>query len=782
MERTAALFVLFSVLVMASTHTVRVYSHGSEGTPGLQQFLCGSSTDLNNTTLLLSTAGTHIISPGPLCLLQYVHNLTIKADTLSGKPAIIQCRMNPLVQNTTEENLTFLSLVGITLSNIVFTGCGNFLIDSEASSNQFNAPAIQLTNVSNVILHNTSIGLPTNALSPSLRTCFCRQNWTASGRQQLCLADTISMTTYPGRSISVNVAVVDTASNAPVFSGIEVTSNFTSLQTPLGRQCTPITVPFLSNTTDGMVTISIAVADNAPSSFINVTVVDCPLGSEFNLTQKQCTCSPLIEDRAELTCNITDGTVRISGQNWLGLKDGVLAFTDLCPIGYCAFVARIGAFKLNVTDICDNNRTGIQCGRCKDGFSSTLGTDTTCYECSNLWLLTIPLFLITGVALVLVLFLLRLTISAGTINGIIFNVNIFVALDVASYSRLPVLLRPLYIGVNLLALSLGFPLCFHSDMTELEKAFLNFLFPSYLFCIVIAIIVVSRYSSWLSKHTAESSVQVLATLVFLSYASLLSAIIKIFNQNVVERNNDTSLAVWFDDGNVTYLQNPTHIVLFVLALLVYFGLVLPYTVLITAGPFMYRFKIINKFRVFLDAHYGPYKDRYRFWFGVRLWIIQLVFVAGTTLRFQFSVSLIVVLSVLIPFIVIEALIKPYRHRLQNWFDTILLLIFTLVITIAAGLIQFFALSLVFQNVAITALTLPPLVAMAMVLCYHLRLACCPKYQLPRIHKKQQYTPPQIPKQSTVLRNYTTTEVSVSTDEDGARLRESLLEDKTSTYM
>ena len=429
-------------------------------------------------------------------------------------------------------------------------------------------------------------------------------------------------------------------------------------------------------------------------------------------------------------CNISDGTLKLLEQNWLGLVDGVVAFGETCFVGYCIDVPEVGTFTLNVTDLCANNRTGTLCGRCVDGLSSTLGSDVVCQQCSNLWLLTIPLFMIAGVVLVVTLFLLRLTISMGTINGVIFNANLFVAINLVPYNQLPVFLKFPYVGINFLSLGLGFPLCFHSNMGELEKAFLNFLFPIYLFLIVGIIIVVCRYSSRLSKLTANSSVQVLATLVFLSYASLLGAVFKIIRYNgiVVLNASETTRFVWSDDGNVTYLQHPTHIVLFLLALLVYLGMVLPYTVLITAAPFMYRFKIINKFRAFLDAHYGPYKDRYRFWFGVRLWTIQLIFLVSATLRFLYPAMLLVMQIVLTVLVVAEAYVKPYKSNKLNLLDTVLVLAFTLVV--AAANVSFIALSdsIAFPIAITTCIFVPPISASVGILCYHLKLACCPKYQ------------------------------------------------------
>ena len=73
--------------------------------------------------------------------------------------------------------------------------------------------------------------------------------------------------------------------------------------------------------------------------------------------------------------------------------------------------------------LCQHHRTGVLCGGCEDGYSLVLGPDE-CQICnSNLWLLMILLFAVSGIVLVTVLFCLRMTISSQLFGGIIFCFN-----------------------------------------------------------------------------------------------------------------------------------------------------------------------------------------------------------------------------------------------------------------------------------------------------------------------------------------------------------------------
>ena len=87
------------------------------------------------------------------------------------------------------------------------------------------------------------------------------------------------------------------------------------------------------------------------------------------------------------------------------------------------------------------------------------------------------------------------------------------------------------------------------------------------------------------------------------------------------------------------------------------------------------------------------------------------------------------------FVVFEALIKPYKKTWLNWFDSVLILFFTLIIAITNILSEVIPTSLVFQNAVIICATVPPLLATLGIFCYHLKLACCPKYQLLKFLKK-----------------------------------------------
>ena len=77
-----------------------------------------------------------------------------------------------------------------------------------------------------------------------------------------------------------------------------------------------------------------------------------------------------------------------------------------------------------------------------------------------------------------------------------------------------------------------------------------------------AIIVVSHYSTCISKLCGKNIVQVLATLFLLSYTKLLRLVIDVVTFTRIKYPNGYVKAVWLYDGNIDYLKGK-HVPLFI---------------------------------------------------------------------------------------------------------------------------------------------------------------------------------------------------------------------------
>ena len=226
------------------------------------------------------------------------------------------------------------------------------------------------------------------------------------------------------------------------------------------------------------------------------------------------------------------------------------------------------------------------------------------------------------------------------------------------------------IFVSLMNLNLGFPLCFYDGMTTAIKPGLQFIFPVYMWTIVIMFIVLSWYSTRVSNQTAASSVQVLATLIHLSFSKLLITSIDILVYARIKTGNNDTITVWYGDGSVVYLQDKEHIILFTIAIVTLVLFVLPYIIIVTFGNYILRCKRLHHFRSFIESFHGPYKHILGYWFGVRILVVVYIYIVFITLR-GIDVSLMLFLHVIIviPLALLQTYVKPFRHNGLNWVDS-----------------------------------------------------------------------------------------------------------------
>ena len=201
-------------------------------------------------------------------------------------------------------------------------------------------------------------------------------------------------------------------------------------------------------------------------------------------------------------------------------------------------------------------------------------------------------------------------------------------------------------------------------MDAYTKAWLQFVFPFYVWALVGMIIVGSHYSGRVAKAFGNNPIAVLATLFLLSYAKILRSVIAALSHTSLEYPNNTKIAVWLHNGNLTYLSSK-HTPLFIAAMVCMIFLFLPYTSLLIIGQFLQAksslriFSWISspKVKPLLDAYHAPYADKHRYWTGLLLLVrLILYLVSAVNALGDPSVNLLLLLlyySYLQPYLVLE---------------------------------------------------------------------------------------------------------------------------------
>ena len=276
-----------------------------------------------------------------------------------------------------------------------------------------------------------------------------------------------------------------------------------------------------------------------------------------------------------------------------------------------------------------------------------------------------------GLTLVCVIKVFNLTVSEGAINGLIFYANIVGANQTTFLPQGET--NVLTVFIAWLNLDFGFQTCFFKGFNSYWKTWLQFVFPAYVWIIVVLIIVLSHYISLAARIFGSNSVPILATLFLLSYAKLLCTIITALSFTFLEYPNGSRVALWTSDGNIQYFS-PEHAPLFLVAMAVLLLLWLPYTVLLLFVQCLHQkhtnHKVllwVTKLKPFFDAYFG------RYWVGAMLLIrvtLLLTFAANPTSAPR--VNLLAIASTSLIILMYEASVgnvykKLYLTLLENSF-------------------------------------------------------------------------------------------------------------------
>ena len=535
-------------------------------------------------------------------------------------------------------------------------------------------------NMSRIVLYNKSESA-TNISSQAEQIKFCQDG-------NIIMNSYRYISLYPGEQFNVElVALGQTGFPVPttIFNenSYEI-SLFPSSQSITGA-CYNLSLQLYSSVNNTYTSFDLY-PQNPCQGLINGLTLDifiepCPLG--FELSENQlCSCNKKLLKFTQ-KCSIDTSTVSIEREKndfWIFQMDlDVLVIHEFrCPLDYCT------SSLLNVTLSdpsvqCDFNRTGIVCGQCRKNFSLVLGS-LHCIPCNNNYTALILLFMIAGVALITITFLFRLTVSVGTLSGLLFYSNIIQANHQAYFPRATINFFTIF--TSWLNLDLGIETCFYDGMDIYTYSWLQFLFPFYVWFLVGCIILACRYSQSIAQRFGQNPVAVLATLLLMSYSKILSAVIVPLTWTYLtyyySTLNETRSVVWMYDASIPHFGEPKHTALGLFAILCIVVFVLPYISLLFFGYWLqscsnwWILSWLNKIKPFMDAYHAPYRKHTRYWTGLLLLSrLGLFLTFAINANGSESVNILVVSSVSIALLAIQK--RVYQHWLKDALESSFLL-------------------------------------------------------------------------------------------------------------
>ena len=493
---------------------------------------------------------------------------------------------------------------------------------------------------------------------------------------------------------------------------------------------------------------------NPNSKILKITIrlKNCPLGYTLDQksTQSSCSCDEVrkITHKIDktLTCYKSEGAyIQYSPPLWIGRVNfnfnssypQTLAVAKSCPRDYCYLKEKLKLYLTNLTvdssTQCYFRRSGVLCGSCSENYSLILGSSECRANCTNYHLFLIIVFAVAGVLLVFVITFLNMTVSAGTINGLVFYANI-VQIHAAfmfeeNHSFVASFLRIFLAWLNL---DFGFKTCFFRGMDGLSKALLQFVFPVYVWMLAGAIIFLCRYYT-IMKVFGKNSVQVLATLVFLSYSKVIRAAMGALHFTTIDYlpgKEHLTVFHWSLDGHLQYLHDG-HLLVFVVGLT--FALTsLPFLAILLCIKHIGRFSNwplcswIHRLKPFFDSYTGPFTDRGRFWVGLLL-LARLLVLGAYSFNRANSDLLIMAVTVLVCFLLLfVAVFLPkgiYKKHTLNTLEYFFLVNLGLLFLVAICTVHYNDVTT--RKYAVNISTGLSLVVFVSVLVYHLeaKLTC-----------------------------------------------------------
>ena len=328
---------------------------------------------------------------------------------------------------------------------------------------------------------------------------------------------------------------------------------------------------------------------------------------------------------------------------------------------YCPFVCLPHQSYLNLSNPdsqCQFNRTGLLCGKCQQGLSTVLGSGQ-CKQCSDIYLLLIVPFAISGIVLVVLLYIFNLTVRNGTVNTCIFYINI---LSINIYTLFPNCESFVCAALSYMNFDFRTTSCFYNGMDDYAKVWLPLLLPLYLISIAIVFIILSRYSAIVQRFTARKALPVLATLFLFSYTKILIIVSNVLFQysTITHLPINKSELVW-SINTTTPLFGLKFLALFIVCIIL-FLILLPFNLILLFTRKLSCLRAITTFKPILNNYFGLYKDSAYYWTGLLLLIRGIIY---ALLVINEDISLLAISGLLGGLLCLHAAVQPFKSKFYN---------------------------------------------------------------------------------------------------------------------
>ena len=458
---------------------------------------------------------------------------------------------------------------------------------------------------------------------------------------------------------------------------------------------------------------------------------ECPPGyvlfndAQFKLNLLICKCSAGTKQyyRGIEQCNDENFTASIQHGYWIGYVDGETEnhlYYGYCPSRYCFqreerhrqhLLIEYASQKDLDWRVCGESRTGILCGKCRDGYSAFYHGDSAfCYKdsdskCELGWLFYFVSELVPLAIMFTVIIVLNTNFASGELNGFIFFAQIFDLLSITGYGFIwfP---RPAFIALKLIRsiykfLNFDFfnankiSFCLWKGATALDMIIFKFVT---VICALLLIIItiwlmnkcnIYKRLSCLRVNTVKTSItHGISTFLVMVYAQCAKISFNVLDFTIIYGKGDIQERVVVTyQGTVTYFCS-RHLLYAIPAIVSLLVMTIGPIFILTLYPSC--FKVITYFKLeesrcissltrrlphaylkpFTDSFQSCFKDNMRFFAGL-YFTYRVAVLIGWFAPSHLSQSFMLLELIFVTILLIHAIAQPYYSRTHNILDALL---------------------------------------------------------------------------------------------------------------
>ena len=412
--------------------------------------------------------------------------------------------------------------------------------------------------------------------------------------------------------------------------------------------------------------VAVFAVDSFATTEIDITLTACSIEYEYDTENKSCNCLNVL-NQYEINCAMDNEHITIPNHLWMGpanINGNKILTVRVCIFDYC----KSGTKSIKPGDFDSQcaegyGRRGLLCGSCAENYSAVFGSNR-CKKCESYHsLLLLIAFAAAGVVLIAIVAFLKVSVSEGYLYGILFYSHIVVQ---CSY-RLDPSNTSILTPIAFLNLNLGIEVCFYKGMDSLAHTGLKFVFPLYIYSLMAIMVIFARYFKC-PGSISFSAGKTFATLLILSYSSILKTCIESISFVYIETVKGDVTIRWLIDPTVQYFTG-FHIMLVIISVVLLITYIIPLPFILLFPSKVYQFKCTKRFKPIFDAFWCSFDPKFRCWLGIRmlsLGIITAVWYA------EYPIDMFATVTFLVCFAAIQMTIMPFEGVWKNAADNFFL--------------------------------------------------------------------------------------------------------------